>query len=90
MVQTHNVGWTTRTIAEVLPKKELKLHIGLLSPGLLHQEEEPPGHLALKANVAFFHKTQRDVENRAVTLKGHPQNFTPSKTQGRSSHLKEV
>lgn len=90
MVQAHNVGWATHTIAEVLPKKELKLHVGLLSPGVLHQEKEPPGHLALKVNVAFFQKTQRDVENRDLVLKGHPQNFTSSKTQGRSSHLKEV
>lgn len=80
MVQTHNVGWTTRTIAEVLPKKELKLHVQAPQPRAL-TSGRPPGHLALKANVAFFQKTQRDVENRALTLKGHPQNFTPSKTQ---------
>lgn len=42
MVQAHNVGWTPHTIAEVLPKKELKLHVRLLSLGVLHQEEAPP------------------------------------------------
>ena len=38
-----------------LPRnKGSKPHIKLLSPGILHQEDESPQYLAMKTNRAFF------------------------------------
>ena len=60
------------TTAEVLPKKQgIQAPIDLPSPGILHQEEESPEHLVLKANGAYLWKTQRAVGNRDHTLKWH-------------------
>ena len=59
-------------------------HIRLPSLGVLHQEDKPPEHLALKANRAYFQETQRAMG------KGHTQNLTCFGTQGRSSNLKEA
>ena len=52
--------------------KGSKPHIGLLSleGSVLHQEDEPTKHLALKASGVYFWKRQRAVRNRDSTLKG--------------------
>ena len=55
------------------------------SPRVLYKEDKPPEYLALKASRAYFPERQRAVGNRDPTLKGHPQNLTHSRTQGRSS-----
>ena len=65
-----------------------ELNVGLPSLGILHQEDEFPEHLSLKANGAYFLENQRTVGNRDSTLKGCIQNLTCSGTQGRSSNLK--
>ena len=62
-------------------------HIRLPRPRVLHWEDEPPKCLALKASGAYL-EFQRAVGNRDSTLKGHTQNLTSSKGQGRSSDLK--
>ena len=46
--------------------------------------------MALKASGAYFQESQRTGGNRDSTLKGHIQNLTCSRTQGRSSNLKGV
>jgi len=36
----------------------------LCSPGILHWEDEPPEHLALKTRGAYFEKSQRAIGNK--------------------------
>ena len=60
------------TTAEVLPKGQgSKPHIELPRLRVLYQEGKPPEHLVLQACGAFFWESQRAVENRVSTLKGH-------------------
>ena len=70
--------------------KGSKPHIGLPSLGILHQEDEPPECLALKASGAYFPESQRAVGNRDSTLKGDIQILICSGVEGRSSNLKEA
>ena len=68
--QTHSViksrtpGWATHKlenyIAEVLPQECSEPHIGLFSPGVLHQQDEPPEHLAFKACRALILGVPKD------------------------------
>ena len=58
------------------------------SPRVWYKKDKPPEYLALKASRAYFPEGQRAVGNRDPTHKGHPQNLTHSRTQGRSSNLK--
>ena len=51
--------------------------------GLLHWDDEPPVHWALKASEACFQENKMNVGNRDHTLKGHTKNLTCSETQGR-------
>ena len=72
------------TTAEVLPKGQgSKPHIELPRLQVLYQEGKPPEHLVLQASGAFFWESQRAVENRVSTLKGHTQNLISSGIQGR-------
>ena len=69
------------------PKSEgSEPYIGLLSPGLLHQEDKPSECSALKASRVYFWETL--LGNTDSTLKGHTQNLMCFGTQGRSSNLK--
>lgn len=86
-------GWPPNekiiTTAKVLPKEwGVWAPVGFFSPGVLHQEDEPPKSLALKASRAYVQENKRAVGNRDTTLKGHMQNLTCSETQCRSSTLK--
>lgn len=45
-------------------------------PGFLHQEDELPKCLVLKARVAYFLETQGSVGNRDFTFKGRTHNLT--------------
>ena len=51
--------------------KGSKPHIRLPSLGILHWEDKPPEHLALKASRAYFPESQSAVGNRDSTLKGY-------------------
>ena len=55
--------------------------MGLHSLEVLHQEETPPEHLALKARGAYVQESQRAVGNKDTIFKGF-------KTQHRGSNLK--
>ena len=50
-------------------------HVRLTSPGVLHQEDEPPEHLALKACGAYFWESQQTERNIGFTLKVRTQNL---------------
>ena len=63
---------------------------GRLREGVLHLEDEPPEHLALKANGPYFREIQRNVGNRNSALKECTQNLTCSGTQGRGRNSKET
>ena len=52
-------------------------------------ERRAPKHLALKASGAYVPESQSTVGNGYSTVTGHTQNITCSRTQGRSSHLKD-
>lgn len=45
-------------------------HISVPSPGVLHQEHEPPEHMALKVSRIYFQDTQRAEGNRNSILTG--------------------
>ena len=59
----------------------------LSRPGILYQEDKPPECLALKASGADFRKVRGLWEIEMPLVKG-PHKI--SRTQGRSSNLKEA
>ena len=70
------------------PKREgPKPYIKLPSLWVLHWEDKPPEHLALKANGFYFWEIQRTVGNRDSTLKGANKMSYTLETQGQSSNL---
>lgn len=72
----------------VSPKSEgSEPHSGFPSLGL-PLEDDAPEHLVLKASGAYFLESQRAVGSRNSALKGHTQNLSCSRPQGRSSNLK--
>ena len=58
----------------------------LPSLGVLHQEDEPPEHWALKASRACVQNTARAIRQRLLCE--HTQNLTHSETQHRGRNLK--
>ena len=53
------------------------MHSRLPSPRVLHQEDDPPEHLALKASGAYFWKNQNAVGNKTLhSLKGYTEAHT--------------
>ena len=55
-------------------------HVRLPSLGVWHQEEEPPEHLALKANEALSQELHRTGGNRDSTLGGCTQGHVHTRT----------
>lgn len=54
-----------------IKNKESEPYTGLLSPGLLHQEDKLSECLALKARMAHFWETQRAMGNRLHSQRVH-------------------
>ena len=65
-----------------------ELHIRLRTSGVLHWEDGPPEHLAVRANRACIWESRRAVGNIDPILTGHMQNLTCSESQCRGSNLK--
>lgn len=61
-----------------LQERGVWAHIHFSSLGVLHQEDEPPEHLALKTSRAHVWESQRAVGNKDSPLKGCAQNLTCS------------
>lgn len=66
-----------------------QLHIRLLSPGVLHQEDAVPECLALKVSVAYFQDTQRTLGNRDHSQRAQTK-FHTRWRPGRSCHQKRA
>lgn len=62
-------------------------HIRLPSLGVLHQEEEPPAWVVLKASRPYFQENPLGSGKQTPLFKG-THKISRSGTQGRSSHVK--
>ena len=92
IIKSHNPGWVTppkHYIAEAFQRSEKsEPHIRLPSSGIMHQENEPSEHFALKARRACFLGTQSLEGSRDFTLKGCTEKLTCFRNQDKSSNLR--
>lgn len=69
--------------------KESEPHIGLIGPGVLHQNVKAWNQLFSQASRAYFPETQISIQDRDSTIKGHLLNPTCSRLRAEAIIWKE-